>query len=250
MATGKLVLGVNLIDTGPCTDNQQANMGEIANLLEAMGNPGPVGPIGPAGPTGPQGLPGDPGEPGEPGEGVDTYNNVYVNEDGDLVYTTEEGDIINIVVGGGGVTYIAGLGIDETQLADGTIEVKIGCGLKEDDDDDISVDAEALAGPGLIKTDDTECQLEVNAKKPLYVDLEDTDQIELLYNDADNTFVNQPGPGNGDAGTLLVGELDGNGVLYANWAQILRVVPVYSVGSDQVITNRSGRIGWEALGEC
>jgi len=93
MATGKLVLGVNLIDTGPCTDNQQANMGEIANLLDAMGNPGPIGPIGPEGPTGPQ---------GEPGAGVETYNNVYVNEDGDLVYTTEEGDIILVDVEGSG----------------------------------------------------------------------------------------------------------------------------------------------------
>ena len=41
MAEGKLVIGRQLIDTGPCTDNQQSNMGELANLLDALGNPAP-----------------------------------------------------------------------------------------------------------------------------------------------------------------------------------------------------------------
>ena len=65
--------GRQIIDNGPCTDGQQANMGELANLLEQLGNPAPplVGPIDPA-----------TGEVVPPG---DVYNNVYWNGEGDLV---------------------------------------------------------------------------------------------------------------------------------------------------------------------
>jgi hypothetical protein len=95
MAEGKLVIGQQLIDTGPCTDNQQSNMGELANLLDALGNPAPTPPPGPIGPD---------GEPIPPpdGTGGDTYDNVYVNEDGDLVYIDENGDEVVVPISGTG----------------------------------------------------------------------------------------------------------------------------------------------------
>lgn len=86
---GKIVLGRQVIDTGPCTD-AQPNFAELSNVLEALGNPSLDPGPGPLDPD------------GEPTETGDTVENVYVDEDGDLVYINEDGDIELIEVIGGG----------------------------------------------------------------------------------------------------------------------------------------------------
>ena len=88
---GKIVLGREVIDAGPCTD-AQPNFAELSELLKALGNPSPDPGPGPAGPD---------GIPGEPGKDGGTVENVYINEEGDLVYVNEDGDLVTISLSGG-----------------------------------------------------------------------------------------------------------------------------------------------------
>jgi len=86
---GKIVLGREVIDTGPCTD-PQPNFGELSEVLKALGSPSLDPGPGPLGPD---------GEPVE--QGGDTVDNVYVNEDEDLVYIDDDGETVIIPPGSG-----------------------------------------------------------------------------------------------------------------------------------------------------
>lgn len=247
---GKVTLGRQLIDTGPCTDGQQANMGEIANLLEQLGLPGP-----------PLEGPKDP-DTGLPVDGGDTYDNVYV-DDNDILYKPAPvpGDPPIIVLTGGGGVYSAGIGIDAVKLATGVIEVDYGCGLKENPEtaNELIIDASQLAGPGLKPSEEVGsglCDIQVNPVDPLFTDHNsqpDRDKLELFFDGETSSSPRLTWTVNQDLGTLeILDNGTGDKILYANWEQILTNVTNFSdvANAKQIITNRGGTIQWEDLGAC
>lgn len=109
----KLVLGRQIIDTGPCTDGQAGNMGAIASLLDALGNPGQDPGPGPEDPITEE--PVDQGTPVDP---------VYQDEDGNLVVPGADPSDPPIIITGGGTGGGAAFSVTLYLMLKGTATVQ------------------------------------------------------------------------------------------------------------------------------